>query len=285
VHDFLDDWPGLPHSKTDLFRDSIGYDPVVMEAVRLARTGADPVAELVNVENSFESLHNVEAAALVDLLLSYRAVSAWQRMIELVERLPPLLATQSLVREQYGLALNRVGRQAEALAVLDELTAEHGQEAELSSVVGRTHKDLYLAAIDAGEELRAEAHRNDAIDAYLCGFESDWRDAYPGINAVQLIARGDRTDPRLASLIAVVEYSLRRKIDRDGPDYWDHATLLELATLADDESAARAALDDALASTHEGWMTESTADTLDAVVAMGAPGWVREAATRLRRAD
>ena len=150
---------------------------------------------------------------------------------------------------------------------------------------GWPHKDLYVTALGAGDVERAEAHRNDAIDAYLRGFESDWRDAYPGINAVQLIARGDRTDPRLASLIAVVEYSLRRKIDRDGPDYWDHATLLELATLADDESAARAALDDALASTHEGWMTESTADTLDAVVAMGAPNWVREAATRLRRAD
>ena len=284
VHDFLDDWPGLPHSKTDTFRDAVSYDPTLKEGIRAARESTDPIAGLRAFEASLGVLEGVEAGVLIDLLLSYRSVSGWEAMAGYVERLPPLLASQALIREQYGLALNRQGRTEDALAVLEQLITDQGARAENCSILGRIHKDLYLTALTAGDVEHAERHRSDAINAYLRGFESDWRDAYPGINAVQLIARGDREDSRLPSLIAVVEYSLRRKIDRGGADYWDHATLLELATLADDESAAGSALDDALASPHEGWMTDTTSDTLDAIVAMGAPDWVREAAIGLRQA-
>jgi hypothetical protein len=46
------------------------------------------------------------------------------------------------------------------------------------------------------------------------------------------------------------------------PDYWDHATLLELAILAKDEARAAAALSDALASVREPWEPETTARNL-----------------------
>jgi hypothetical protein len=46
------------------------------------------------------------------------------------------------------------------------------------------------------------------------------------------------------------------------PDYWDHATLLELAVLARDEDAAAAALADALACLREAWEAETTARNL-----------------------
>jgi len=46
------------------------------------------------------------------------------------------------------------------------------------------------------------------------------------------------------------------------PDYWDHATLLEIAVLAADESAASQALCDALAAVREIWEPETTANNV-----------------------
>src|ERR1035441_8333195 len=81
------------------------------------------------------------------------------------------------------------------------------------------------------------------IEAYLKGFEADWRDAYPGVNAVTLMELHDPPDPRRMDLIPVVRYSVERRISKGAPDYWDYATLLELAMLASDQQKAFAALD------------------------------------------
>jgi hypothetical protein len=101
-----------------------------------------------------------------------------------------------------------------------------------------------------------------AIEAYLRGFEADWRDAYPGINAVTLMELSEPPDPRRHELIPVVRYAVGRRIAASQPDYWDHATRLELAVLARDEQAASAALGDALAAVRESWEPETTARNL-----------------------
>jgi hypothetical protein len=46
------------------------------------------------------------------------------------------------------------------------------------------------------------------------------------------------------------------------PDYWDYATLLELAVLADDEGEAAGWLGKALAAVRETWEPASTANNL-----------------------
>jgi hypothetical protein len=51
---------------------------------------------------------------------------------------------------------------------------------------------------------------------------------------------------------------VKRRIAAGKPDYWDHATLLELAVLGRDEAAADAALGDALISIREPWEPETT---------------------------
>jgi hypothetical protein len=103
---------------------------------------------------------------------------------------------------------------------------------------------------------------NQAITSYLRGFETDWRDAYPGINAVTLMELKDPPDPRRLTLIPVVRYAVERRIASGKPDYWDHATRVELAVLGKDETGARAALDDALALVRESWEPETTARNL-----------------------
>lgn len=60
----------------------------------------------------------------------------------------------------------------------------------------------------------------------------------------------------------VVAYAVARRIAAGMPDYWDHATRLELAVLAKDEQKAAKALADALANVREPWEPETTARNL-----------------------
>ena len=69
-------------------------------------------------------------------------------------------------------------------------------------------------------------------------------------------------DPRRIELAPVVTYAVKRRIARANPDYWDHATLLELAVLRKDEDEASAAAGDAIAAVRERWEPETTARNL-----------------------
>ena len=100
-----------------------------------------------------------------------------------------------------------------------------------------------------------------AIEAYRAGFEADWRDAYPGINAVTLMTIADPKDPLAKEMAGVVRYAVRRRL-AGKPDYWDHATLVELAVIAGDWDAADESLSDALAALDEPWKAETTANNL-----------------------
>ncbi|WP_439645328.1 TRAFs-binding domain-containing protein [Geotalea toluenoxydans] len=97
-----------------------------------------------------------------------------------------------------------------------------------------------------------------AIDAYLKGFGADWRDAYPGINAVTLMELKDPPDPRRLEILPVVTYAVKQRVQRGTQDYWDFATLLELAVLAKDEVSATENLASALAAVRESWEPETT---------------------------
>jgi MAP3K TRAFs-binding domain len=69
-------------------------------------------------------------------------------------------------------------------------------------------------------------------------------------------------DPRRAELLPVVTYSVKRRIESKPPDYWDYATLLELALLDNNEQKAMNALSSALAADPMGWQAQSTLDTV-----------------------
>ena len=93
-----------------------------------------------------------------------------------------------------------------------------------------------------GDSILAEGLLEQAIDAYRRGFEADWRDAYPGVNAVTLMELKQPPDPERERLLPLVAYATERRIAAGKPDYWDYATLLELAVLARDEKRAKLAL-------------------------------------------
>ena len=86
--------------------------------------------------------------------------------------------------------------------------------------------------------------------------------AYPGVVAATLMTLRTPPNTRLGELLPVVRYAVERRIASGKPDYWDHATMLEVAVLAKDESGATDALAKALPAIREPWEPETTARNL-----------------------
>ena len=260
VFQLIEGFPEIDRLKTDVFRDRVRYSAKWKERLAGARSeGLDAVRQ---AERALGDLRDVEAGIAIDLFLSYRAVKGYQEMVSLAERMPRPLAQTSLVREQLGLALNRLKRREAAERVLLTLMQERGPSSETYGILGRVYKDGWDDATRAGDTVLAAGLLEKAIGAYLSGFETDWRDAYPGINALTLMELREPPDPRREQLIPVVSYAVERRLASGKADYWDYATRLELAVLAKDEAAANRALAGALARVRENWEPESTANNL-----------------------
>ena len=260
IFQLVEDFPEVDHTKTDVFRDRVEYSARVK--ARLGNARAEGLAAVRAIEAELGDVAKEEAAVVIDLFLSYRAVKAWQDMIDLVSRMSPALAQTVMVREQLALALNRAGRGQEAEQVLLELIGKRGPSSETYGILGRVYKDRWEQARNSGNAPLASGLLEKAIDAYLRGFEADWRDAYPGVNAVTLMELREPPDPRRKELLPVVRYAVQRRIAAGQPDYWDHATSLELAVLANKPKDADAALAKALAAVREPWEPETTARNL-----------------------
>jgi hypothetical protein len=169
-------------------------------------------------------------------------------MINLVGRSPPPLAKTAMIQEQLALAINRqaskvnepersILRERAEKVILDLLT-KRGTNPETNGILGRIYKDSWEEALEeAGNVYSAVSGLlKKAIEAYLQGFEADWRDAYPGINAIKLMEISDPPDQRRYELFPVIQYAVERKIATGKPDYWDYATRLELGVLGRDEN-------------------------------------------------
>ena len=265
VFQLLEDYgpPNIARLKTDVFREQTRYEANVKRQLAEARRSGES-AELRSIETGLGDLALVEAGVLVDLFLSYRAVADYQGMIDLYEKMPVVLRNTILLREQLGFALNRIGRREQATEVLEAVLSERGPSSETCGLLGRIYKDLWVEAKKQGEDFLGEGYLDQAIDMYRKGYETDIRDAYPGINAVTLLEiKGDEESLTLKNeLLPVVRFAVGQRLASTRPDYWDHATLLELAVLSNDRAAARKSLSDALSRVREVWEPKTTANNL-----------------------
>jgi hypothetical protein len=288
VFTLVSDWkpPEIDHTKTDTFRERVQYSETIKS--QLAKARMEGVAALVEVEAALGKIEDQDSGVVIDLFLSYRAVKAWTKMVELVQKMSPPLQATVMVREQLALALNRAGDSEAAERILLALIKQRGPSSETCSILGRVYKDQWDAALNSGNASQAAEMLSKAIDAYLGGFEADWRDAYPGINAITLMELREPPDERREQILPVVRYAVERRIASGQPDYWDFATLLELAVLGRDERRARAALADAVTSIREAWEPETTARNLRLIREARerrqelAP-WMREIENELQR--
>jgi len=251
----------IEHIKTDIFREQVEYNKTIKSKLEILRKERNVVG-LISLENEI-NMHTIEFGVVVDLFLSYRAVEAFENMISLVEKMPRPLQHSIMIQEQLGFALNRIGKKEDAIKVLEEIIKLHGNSSETLGILGRVYKDKYKEALESKNDLMAQGYLKKAIDIYLKGFESDFRDAYPGINAITLmeIANDERKD----KLLPIVEYALKQKM-KSHKDYWDWATLLELAILENNKEKANKLLFNVIDNMRESFEPKTTANNLNIII-------------------
>lgn len=258
----------VAHEKTDVFRDQVTYNETLKTRLAQAREKIGKEGDRVQAVDAIVSglaIENEETGVLIDSMLSYRAVGAFQEMITFIESMPLPIQQTIMVQEQLGLALNRIGKSKEALEVLENVVAEHGPSSETYAIIGRVYKDLFEQARRDGDEGLAAGYLDDTLEAYRKGYEADWRDAFPGVNALTMLElKGQRQE--LRALAPVVKYAVTRKITAREADYWDYTVLLEIAIFENDEAEAQRYLSEALACPIEGsWMPDTTIKTLQQI--------------------
>lgn len=280
LFELLSDWqPGdIARLKTDVFRARIQADEhykcrlaAIREKNKQEGKSAAAHAELKSLRTELNRLDAVDAVTVVDLMLSYRALGDWDGMIALFNDMPETLKRQILVREQLGFAYNRrAGRdanpadRAEALRILTDVAQQQGPSSETLGLIGRIHKDQWKEALEADDAIAASGHLDQAIDAYRRGFIADQRDAYPGINLLTLLdIQGDTASiAEKDRLLPVVRFAVEQRLSGTTPDYWDHATLLELAVLENEPKKAMRVLAKTITGIREKWEPETTANNL-----------------------
>ena len=271
--------PGdIAHLKTDVFRDQVQLNEdlkqrlaAIREKGKIQGKREDAVQNLHAFEQALDDLDAADAGTLIDLFLTFRACEDWDGMIAFFDKMPEVLKRQILVREQLGFAYNRRAGEtknpadrAEALRILEDVEKQQGPSSETCGLIGRIYKDNYTEAQSREEnEFLVRGHLDKSIEAYLRGFKADLRDAYPGINAVTLLdVKGDENAlQQKDQLLPVVKFAVDRRLG-DQPDYWDHATMLELSVLENDIDKAGAYLGNALAVVRESWEPETTSNNL-----------------------
>ena len=260
----------LPHEITEIFQDQVRHSDEFRKLLADARAKAsdkERTAALREIRDSLGDLRATQSTALVELMLSFRDVSAWDDVVKLSEQFPDGLKSNVTVRQQRALALNRrnqPGDREEAQAILEKLVKEKGADPETLGILGRLHKDRYAELNKAGD-LMASAALDDAIEAYTKGFESDPRDYYPGVNAVNLLVqKGDAEALKEADrLVPMVSFAVARRGGASSTDYWDLATVLELSSIGGDWTLATRVLPKVLAAGKVSWMIETTMKNLN----------------------
>lgn len=267
VYQLVDDWNvshSLSHEKTDVFRDRVNYDNGIKEKLFKARnTGKE---EVIKVYDDLKPIKDKSVGVIVDLFLSLRAVGAYEEMISCYQEMDAPVQQLKMIREQLGFAYNRAKNYKEAEKVLREVIAEFGADPETNGILGRVYKDLYKFESEQGNSLSAKSYLRLAIQNYKDGFDADWRDSYPGVNLVTLLGiQGNQEE--LNKYLPIVEFAVERKIAKSEADYWDKATLSELAVLGQDYKAAENHLIEGLAliPDREYWMLETTLNNLDLI--------------------
>jgi hypothetical protein len=259
----------LPHEVTEIFQDQVKHSEEFrsrLAAARARSTDGERLAALREIRLSLGGLKAAQDEILVDLLLSFRDVSAWDQMVRLYDEFPDRLKANVIVRQQRALALNRrndPGDRDRAEGILQDLIKENGADPETLGILGRVYKDSYKE-LKKKKNIMASAALDSAIDAYTRGFESDPRDYYPGVNAITLlIEKGDAEALKAADrLVPLVSFAVARRGGISSSDYWDLATVLELSAIGNDWVMLNRVLPKTLAATKDSWKIKTTWDNL-----------------------
>jgi hypothetical protein len=295
----IESYPGvtLSHDVTESFQGRVRRITALSNEIRAAarlspRTAA--ITAMKVVHRKLTTSADTPTDLLVDLLLGYRDIEAYEEMVGLFEQLPDEVARHPAVRQVGAFALNRrkhPGDERRAIAMLESILDELGPDPETLGLLGRVHKDRHRELAET-DPFQAEAALDAAISAYERGFGADIRDYYPGVNAVTLLMlKGtDEAYRRARELSPVVAFAVAGRRGLESHDYWDLATVLELAVVNLDAPTARAALRRLLYVGAPAWQLRATLENLERLQTAhrnreADPAWLVEIIERLRRAE
>lgn len=251
--------PEVDHRRVDAMLESVDRQDEANVQINSAKR--DGIDALRRTGATLADRVKDDPEVAVNLLLAFRAHQAWSDMIDLVGSMTSLLSETLLVREQYALALGRTGSWAEAEEILTEIV-DRRPSSETYGLLGGMFKRQWLEAADQGRRVRAEALLESAEEQYRRGFEADWRDPYPGVNAITLRAVRGVLDDDFNELLHVVRYSVRRRLAAAHPEYWDHASSLQLAVIAGNRERATGALRGMITTAKESFEIATTLEGL-----------------------
>jgi hypothetical protein len=259
----------LPYEVTYSFRERISHEKEFqehLEKIKLNPSNQERCMALLKIQQELGDLKKIQASILLDLMLSFRSVNAWNEMTDLCEAFPGYLKNNVFVRQQWAFSLNRrnkPGDRDKAISLLTEIMTEYGPDPETLGILGRIHKDRYREAKEK-RSIKALAALDESISNYIKGFESDPRDYYPGINAITLlIKKGDEEALKKAEELApLVSFAVARRGGVSSNNYWDLATVLELNCVSSDWVSAVNVLPKVLDKAKESWVLKSTLENL-----------------------
>ncbi len=264
--------PTLSRETADSFRDRLRGVAGLQERISVAAQQRHGVAleQLRAIEQELRPYPSCPPQLLLDQMRGYRAISAWDDLIRLVDAFPAPVAAIVSVQEQLALSLNRrnqPGDRERAITLLRKLLRERPPSAETMGVLGRVYKDLYAELAKAGRTLEAAAALEQAITSYAAGFQADPRDYYPGLNAITLSLQqeGVEARARVQELRPVVAFAVARRGGLASCEYWDVAAVCELAAIGEDWPTAQRAAGEVGILANESWMLETTANNLELI--------------------
>jgi hypothetical protein len=155
----------------------------------------------------------------------------------------------AVIRRFYARSLVGQNKMTAALAVLNELSAvtDPSEKANISGLLGRVHKQLYLDA-EVPSLPRNQQHLIRAIKVYLAQYSAQPSLLWHGINVVALVLRAARDNIRIADIASPLEYAqfLARRIFSEVEDrvsrgeaaHWDYGVAAEACLAVEDWDGA-----------------------------------------------
>lgn len=238
----------LPRGVTETFRGRVISVNMMRERLALARGLKKNAAikAIGTIEAELGQITSFNAESAVDVLLSYRDVEAYDRMIKFIAKFPPhLIEHNQVMREQHAVALNRRAKSGDRERARDMLLAiidTRGDRPESCGLLGRIYKDYYREEKD---QIKAAGYLDQCINWYRRGFHADPRDFYPGINLLTMLAAkgGEEAQQELRSTATVLSFALARQGAMNSRDYWTLATVLEAAVHDNDWNTVKRSME------------------------------------------
>ncbi|MGN6297242.1 MAG: TRAFs-binding domain-containing protein [Ginsengibacter sp.] len=251
--DLVKQWKALDKSK--------GEATTAEEKNKIETDKRAIVDQIVQVEKAEGDGLQYKYDLLYAMIDAYKSVNAFKEIADMLKPLTDGRYNENIyLKQQLGLAYNKIGNRDDAEVILKTITDKYGPDPETTGLLGAVYKGL-MDDNKKDVDMSAE-YRRQAIDTYVEGFESDPRDYYPGINALTLMFLGENKDSRFDKLLPIVSYATERQLKLKAKDYWTQATALELAALALNEIDARKYYASAKACNPISFMTNSTANNL-----------------------